>query len=228
MEERPSPNHDSRNGRAIDMIVIHYTGMESAALSLERLCDRDAKVSAHYLIDESGNVVRLVAEERRAWHAGVAFWRGETDVNARSIGIELQNPGHEFGYRPFPEAQIAALIGLAAEIAGRHSVSPEGVQGHSDVAPTRKQDPGELFPWPRLARHGLGLWPDEWDAPDALSESGAGAALARIGYGWTEGPDADAAAVIRAFQRRYRPARIDGRTDAETCVRIGTIARLSS
>ena len=227
MRDRPSPNHDDRRGCAVDMIVIHYTGMESAAVSLDRLCDPDAKVSAHYLIDEDGAVDRLVTEDRRAWHAGVAFWAGERDVNARSVGIELQNPGHEFGYRPFPEPQIAALTELAADIAARHAVPPARVVGHADVAPLRKQDPGELFPWPRLAALGLGLWPERWDPSRAVAEADVPAALARIGYGWLDGPDADIEAVLRAFQRHWRPADPSGRADAETLLRIGNIAPLT-
>lgn len=225
MDERPSPNHDDRRGRAVDMIVIHYTGMASAGESLARLCDPAAKVSAHYLIDEQGGVCRLVAEERRAWHAGVARWDGEQDVNACSIGIELQNPGHEFGYRAFPKPQIAALIALAADIAARHEVPAARILGHSDVAPTRKSDPGELFPWERLATAGLGLWPGTWDPAHAADPEEMRRALARIGYGWLTGPDADATAVVRAFQRHWLPERVSGEADADTLLRIGNIAR---
>ena len=147
----PSPNHDDRGGAAIDMLVLHYTGMKTAEAALERLCDPAAKVSAHYTIDEDGTVYAHVPEARRAWHAGVSFWAGATDINSRSIGIELVNPGHEFGYRDFPDAQIAALITLCHGILLRHPIPSARVLGHSDVAPARKEDPGELFPWERLA-----------------------------------------------------------------------------
>ncbi len=162
--DRPSANFDARpEGAAVDILVVHYTGMETAEAALDRLMDPAAKVSAHYLIDEDGTLYRLVEEDRRAWHAGVASWRGATDVNARSIGIELVNPGHEFGYRPFPEAQTGALIDLAADIVARHRIPARNVVGHADVAPRRKMDPGELFDWPRLAAAGIGLWPEESD-----------------------------------------------------------------
>jgi N-acetylmuramoyl-L-alanine amidase len=156
--ERPSPNHDAR-GTAIDMLVLHYTGMKTAEEALARLCDPQAKVSAHYTIDRDGRVYAHVPEERRAWHAGLSFWAGERNINGCSVGIELVNPGHEFGYEPFPETQIAALIDLAGEIMGRHAIPPGRVLGHSDVAPARKEDPGELFPWPQLADFGIGIWP---------------------------------------------------------------------
>ena len=155
-----SPNHDARpSGAAIDMLVLHYTGMKTADEALARLCDPEAKVSAHYTIGTDGRVYAHVPEERRAWHAGVSFWAGEANVNGRSIGIELVNPGHEFGYVPFAETQIAALIDLARTILARHPIPPAHVLGHSDVAPGRKMDPGELFPWARLAQSGIGLWP---------------------------------------------------------------------
>ncbi len=156
----PSPNHDARPaGGAVDILVLHYTGMKTADEALARLCDPAAKVSAHYTIGRDGRVFAHVPEDRRAWHAGVSFWAGETNVNARSIGIELVNPGHEFGYAPFPEAQIASLIDLAHGIVTRHPIPPRRVLGHSDVAPARKMDPGELFPWRHLAEFGIGLWP---------------------------------------------------------------------
>ena len=150
MNIRNSPNYDARpEGIEIDMLVLHYTGMKTGEAALERLCDSAAKVSAHYLIHENGDVVQMVEEANRAWHAGVASWRGEADVNARSIGIELVNPGHEFGYREFPDAQLTALEGLCFDIFSRHAILARNVVGHSDIAPTRKQDPGELFPWQR-------------------------------------------------------------------------------
>src|SRR5579864_6043616 len=168
--QRPSPNHDARNV-PVDLLVLHYTGMKSANEALERLCDPAAKVSAHYTVDEDGTVYHHVPEARRAWHAGVSSWAGATDINACSIGIELVNPGHEFGYRDFPDAQIEALITLCHGILLRHPISSARVLGHSDVAPARKEDPGELFPWARLAKAGIGLWPQAATgdlAPDAL------------------------------------------------------------
>jgi N-acetylmuramoyl-L-alanine amidase len=223
MIERPSPNFEPRRaGAAVDMLVVHYTGMRSAAAALARLCDPAAKVSAHYLIDEDGAIHRLVAEDMRAWHAGASSWRGEGDVNGRSIGIELVNPGHEFGYRPFPEAQMAALEGLAGEIVSRHAIPARHVLGHSDVAPGRKTDPGELFDWPRLARAGIGLWPgDEGAAGDPID----GDELL-IGFGYDIGATGDArTAAIEAFQRHFRPARIDGVMDRGTSARLAALCR---
>jgi N-acetylmuramoyl-L-alanine amidase len=207
--ERPSPNHDSRDGAAIDMLVLHYTGMTSAEAALDRLCDPAAKVSAHYVIDEDGTVHALVPEDRRAWHAGVAHWAGESNINARSIGIELVNPGHEFGYRAFPEEQVAALTTLCHSILMRHPVPSARVLGHSDVAPARKDDPGELFPWARLAKAGIGLWPV---AGDSNLEAGA---LARYGYD----PDAPLDKVVTAFQRHFRPRLVNGAWDSD-CARL--------
>ena len=154
--DTPSPNFDERT-LPISMIVLHYTGMQDAASARARLCDPEAKVSSHYLLDEDGTLHRLVAEEHRAWHAGASHWRGITDVNSASIGIEIVNPGHEWGYRPFPEAQIEALLPLVADIKDRHGITRGNIVGHSDVAPVRKRDPGELFPWHRLARLRLAL-----------------------------------------------------------------------
>ena len=210
-----SPNHDARpDGTAIDMVVLHYSGMETADAALARLCDPAAKVSAHYLIDEDGAVRRLVAEERRAWHAGVACWRGVRDVNGRSLGIELVNPGHEFGYRPFAEAQMAALEDLARGILARHPIEARNVVGHSDVAPRRKMDPGELFDWPRLAAAGIGLWPDSAPADEADADE-VKAMLADFGYE-TEDPGM----TVTAFQRHFRPGRVDGRVDGDTAGRL--------
>ena len=204
----PSPNVDARPaGTPIDMLVLHYTGMESADAALARLRDPAAQVSAHYVIDENGAVYALVDEAERAWHAGAASWRGRHDINARSIGIELVNPGHEFGYRPFPEAQMAALEDIAIGLLKRHRIPPRNVVGHSDVAPTRKTDPGELFDWRRLAGAGIGLWPS---APAPTDGDGL-ALLARYGYDTT-----DPTAAVMSFQRHFRPERIDGVLDGET------------
>jgi N-acetylmuramoyl-L-alanine amidase len=207
--ERPSPNHDDRGDAAIDMLVLHYTGMKSAEEALVRLCDPGAKVSAHYTIDEDGTVYAHVPEARRAWHAGLAHWAGATDINARSIGIELVNPGHEFGYRDFAEDQIASLITLCHSILMRHPIPSARVLAHSDVAPARKEDPGELFPWQRLAKAGIGLWPQT-----VASEAGP-EALTRYGYD----PDAPRDKVITAFQRHFRPQKLDGQWDSE-CARL--------
>jgi N-acetylmuramoyl-L-alanine amidase len=222
--ERPSPNHDARpEGARIDMAVLHYTGMQTPEAALKRLCDKAAKVSAHYLIDEKGALYRLVADERRAWHAGVSSWGGADDINGRSIGIELANPGHEFGYRPFTEPQMRALLKLLSEIARRHKIPPSRVVGHSDVAPERKEDPGELFDWARLAKAGFGLWPEEGFNPKAGGGATPGAAelqraLRAIGYGIEESNKSEARlkAVLRAFQRHFRPRLVDGEADWET------------
>ncbi len=205
MKSLPSPNHDSRNGVPVSMLVLHYTGMTSGQAALSRLCDPAAKVSAHYLIDENGTVYALVPEDRRAWHAGLSFWAGSRDVNAQSIGIELVNPGHEFGYRAFPSAQIAALKELVQGILKRHPIPAWNVVGHSDVAPARKDDPGELFPWEALAQDGIGLWPQ-------TSDSVIGAeALLWLGYD----PESPSEKRILAFQRHFRPEKLTGVWDEE-------------
>ncbi len=215
----PSPNFDDRpSASPIDMLVVHYTGMESAEAALERLCDAQAKVSAHYVIGEDGAVTALVDEAARAWHAGESFWRGETDINGRSIGIELVNPGHEFGYRDFPEAQMAALEELASGILARHPIPARNVVGHSDVAPARKTDPGERFGWTRLAAAGIGLWPGEAEPVEA-NEGQVLEWLVAYGY-----DTADPAQAITAFQRHFCPKTLDGqgdeKADAETTGRL--------
>jgi N-acetylmuramoyl-L-alanine amidase len=224
----PSPNHDGRGDRRIDMLILHYTGMTDFAAARDRLTDPAAKVSAHYLIGEDGRCFAMVPEHRRAWHAGRAYWRGETDINACSIGIELHNPGHEFGYRPFADGQMACLKTLAADIVARHEISPARVLGHSDVAPERKQDPGELFDWAGLAAAGIGVWPvpppSAEPPPDLAPGIQGGAVLDlqlafdAIGYRieGTGAYDQATEAVVAAFQRHFRPARVDGLADAET------------
>ena len=210
MIETPSPNFDERK-LPITMLVLHYTGMPDAASALNWMCDPVSKVSAHYCVTEDGQVVRMVDEAKRAWHAGVACWRGVTDINSASIGIEIVNPGHEWGYRPFPEEQISALIPLVGDIVKRHSITRGNIVGHSDVAPARKQDPGELFPWHRLARLRLALPRPTKNLMDPhWTDGGFLLALERFGYDIT-----DPIAAIRAFQRRYRPEMIDGIIDGE-------------
>ncbi|MBX6321626.1 MAG: N-acetylmuramoyl-L-alanine amidase [Rhodospirillaceae bacterium] len=230
MRERPSPNFDERPpGQAVDILLLHYTEMESAAAALERLCDPAAKVSAHYLIAADGTVWRLVEEGRRAWHAGLASWAGARDINARSIGIELDNPGHALGLAPFPEPQMAALERLARNILARHPIPRHRVLGHSDVAPARKRDPGELFEWRRLAAAGIGLWPAAPDpSPAAPTPAEVRALLAHFGYEiGSGGPDAldeTTRLALVAFQRHFRPARVDGRADAETTDLLRAVA----
>ena len=239
--DAPSPNFDARRAPP-DAVVLHYTGMQTGEAALERLRDPDAKVSAHYLVEEDGRIFRLVPEERRAWHAGRGVWMGETDLNAASIGIEIVNPGHEFGYRPFPEAQVAAVIALVADIRSRWAIPDNRIIAHSDLAPSRKEDPGELFPWKRLAEAGHGLWFE----PAAerikalggllqLGDEGIGvmvlrAGLHRLGYGLTPGGDYDAETVttVRAFQRHWRPSRVDGVADGETRATLMGVLQLAS
>ena len=209
MIERPSPNFDERGDAAVDMLVLHYTGMTSGEAAMARLCDPAAKVSAHYTIGEDGTVYAMVPESRRAWHAGLSCWAGARDINSRSIGIELVNPGHEFGYRPFPAAQIDALIALGDAILARHPIAPWRVLGHSDVAPARKDDPGELFPWVSLAEAGIGFWASPGDDP---GDEAVAPLLTRYGYD----PEAPLQKVVAAFQRHFRPARVDGTADRQT------------
>ncbi len=233
----PSPNFDQRRGPP-DMVVLHYTGMQTGAEALERLRDAEAKVSAHYMIEEDGRIYQLVPEERRAWHAGVSFWKGEQDVNAVSIGIELVNPGHDFGYPDFPEMQVEALIGLLDAIRGRWTIPNARILGHSDVAPERKIDPGEKFPWKRLALDGHGLWvePDAAPgAPLARGDEGPGvfalqAGLTRLGY--NSAPcgqyDEHTETIIKAFQRHWRPEGVDGFADGETRARLVRLLRMAA
>ncbi|WP_171128104.1 N-acetylmuramoyl-L-alanine amidase [Sphingomonas sp. ID1715] len=193
------------------MIVLHYTGMQDAASAIAQLANPEAKVSAHYVVTEDGQVVRMVAEDKRAWHAGRSHWRGITDVNSASIGIEIVNPGHEFGYRPFPDEQINALIPLMQGIKERYSITRGNIVGHSDIAPARKQDPGELFPWGRLAKLRLALPRPTKNLMDpGWSDAGFLLALERFGYEVT-----DPLAATVAFQRRFRPELIDGTIDGE-------------
>lgn len=210
MIQQPSPNFDDRN-TDITMLVLHYTGMKTAKEALDRLCDPTAKVSAHYMIDEDGTMYQLVSEQHRAWHAGKSFWRGLTNINAASIGIELVNPGHEFGYRPFPEQQMQSLIDLSQQILNRHPIPARNVVGHSDIAPARKTDPGELFNWNQLANHGIGLWPDH---PPVIARSESDVAISHLQkdlstYGYDIPQSGDLCdktkTVITAFHRHFLP-----------------------
>lgn len=208
--ETPSPNFDDRS-LPITMVVLHYTGMPDAASAIQWLANPASRVSAHYVVTEDGHVVRMVDEARRAWHAGRSHWRGTDDINSASIGIEIVNPGHEWGYRPFPDTQIDALIPLLHDIMQRHRITRGNVVGHSDIAPARKQDPGELFPWAKLARLRLALPRPTRNLMDPhWSDGGFMLALERFGYDIAE-PDA----AVRAFQRRFRPELIDGIIDGE-------------
>lgn len=208
--DAPSPNFDDRK-LPVTMIVLHYTGMESAAAAIDRLRDPEAKVSAHYVVQEDGQIVRMVDEDKRAWHAGRSHWRGITDVNSASMGIEIVNPGHEFGYVPFPDEQVAAVIRLVHAIKDRYEITRGNIVGHSDIAPARKQDPGELFPWGKLARLRLALPRPTRNLMDPQwSDGGFLLALERFGYDVS-----DAEKAVIAFQRRFRPELIDGVIDAE-------------
>ncbi len=230
IEGHPSPNVDERpDGCAVDCLILHYTGMKTAGDALERLCDPRAKVSAHYFIHEDGRILRLVDEDKRAWHAGVSYWRGRERLNDCSIGIEIVNPGHEWGYRPFTEAQYRALEWLCPQIMERWSIPPIRVLAHSDVAPDRKEDPGELFDWQRLATSGIGVWPEDGEGRPR-SKVEAIAQLHMIGYSLPEpGDDRSTVCRLAAFQRRFRPARVDGMLDRETLARLdGVSARYSS
>lgn len=230
----PSPNFDDRDKTIpIDMLVLHYTGMKTGAAAIERLCDPAAKVSAHYVVEENGRIFSLVREDNRAWHAGLSFWRGARDINGRSIGIEIVNPGHEFGYRQFPTVQIESVKSLATDIIARHAIPARNIVGHSDVAPARKEDPGELFNWRDLAESGIGLWPGNMAqmpvSRDTLAEGAEGMAvralqdaLQEIGYEILSDRCFGKALthVVRAFQRHWRPEKVDGVADPETQARI--------
>jgi N-acetylmuramoyl-L-alanine amidase len=215
----PSPNQDDRPpGTPIDMLVLHYTGMRSGAEAIARLRDPAAKVSSHYVVEEDGAILRLVPDHRRAAHAGISHWRGHTALNARSIGIEIVNPGHEWGYRDFPALQMAAVCDLCLDILARHPIPARNVVAHSDVAPDRKQDPGELFDWEGLARNGVGLWPGPDPAP--VAADAVLPLLREIGYR----DDLPLAVLVTAFQRHWLPGRADGIADAPTRARIAAVA----
>lgn len=232
--QHPSPNHGIRL-LPVDMLILHYTGMQTGPEALERLCDPEWEVSAHYLVEEDGQIFQLVDESRRAQHAGVSFWQGERDTNSRSIGIEIVNPGHDWGYRAFPDAQIKALIDLSKQIMARYSIPSKFILAHSDVAPARKIDPGELFPWGLLAENGIGI------APPAVGEGTdllvsrldtnetaklAQSLLSDIGYdspvtgAWAEHDVIN----MTAFQRHFYPKRLDGLVDVASLQALQKIA----
>ena len=219
--DAPSPNHDERPaGAPVDMLILHYTGMRTGAEAIARLRDPAARVSAHYVVEEDGAVFRLVAEERRAWHAGVSRWRGQDLLNGRSIGIEIVNPGHEHGYRAFPALQMAAVCDLCLGILARHPIPAGNVVAHSDVAPDRKEDPGELFDWAGLAANGVGLWPASEGVAEGAAAGDPLALLGCIGYR----TDLPLPVLLRAFQRHWRPERVDGLADAGTLARLAAVA----
>ena len=232
---RPSPNHEPRKGVARpDILLLHYTGMRTTQAALERLCDPGARVSSHYLVFEDGRIFQLVPEARRAYHAGESSWEGTTDINSRSVGIEIGNQGHDFGCPAFPDPQIERLIALCRDIVARWSIAPRRVLAHSDVAPNRKRDPGEAFPWPRLAEAGVGLWvePAPIAGGDALRPGDHGAEVTKLqrmladyGYGVTANGSYDAMTqeVVAAFQRHFRPGRVDDVADGST---VKTLERL--
>jgi len=222
IRDLPSPNRDLRPAdMPIDTLVLHYTGMQTGQAAIDRLRDPAAKVSSHYVVETDGTIFRLVPEALRAAHAGVSHWRGNTALNGRSIGIEIVNPGHEWGYRPFPALQMAAVCELCLEILGRHPIPPQNVVGHSDIAPDRKQDPGEYFDWEGLAANGVGLWPTEPVLPAPPADQALGL-LGAIGYR----TDLALPVLLTAFQRRWRQTRVDGEADAETMAVLAAVARL--
>jgi N-acetylmuramoyl-L-alanine amidase len=233
--EAPSPNFDARTAPP-EILVLHYTGMRTGPEALDRLRDpNEPRVSAHYMVEEDGRIFRLVPEERRAWHAGASYWKGQRNINGVSIGVEIVNPGHEFGYRPFPDAQIATVIALIGDIRGRWQIGNDMIVGHADVAPGRKDDPGELFPWKRLAEAGHGLWAEAPPAPGVpLAEGAEGvevfalqAGFTRLGFDLPPSGKFDAAtkAVVTAFQRHWRQDRVDGIADGQTRANLIALLR---
>lgn len=233
----PSPNFDTRStGAKIKHLILHYTGMESANAARERLCDEAAKVSSHYLIDENGSITQMVLEKDRAWHAGVSMWAGDSDINSTSLGVEIHNTGHEFELEDYPEVQMAALIDLCRDILTRHNIAPHNILAHSDIAPSRKQDPGEKFPWEKLFESGIGHWVepapvvggrfvqegDEGEPVEALQSL-----LALYGYHLDINGKYDALTkdVVTAFQRHFRPLKVDGVADSSTITTLHTLIK---
>lgn len=237
--QAPSPNFNERL-HPLDMLVLHYTGMKDGPTALARMQDeQEPRVSAHYMVEEDGRIFQLVAEDKRAWQAGRSWWQGDEDLNSRSIGIEIVNGGHDFGLPPFPDVQIAAVIALCQDILTRWPIPQHRIVAHSDIAPDRKEDPGERFPWKQLAEAGIGLWPEPvrpepWmmhgAAPgDAgMTVEGLQSDLKDIGYRLTVTGvfGDDTAAVIRAFQRRWRPERVNGEGDTDTITLAHAVADL--
>jgi N-acetylmuramoyl-L-alanine amidase len=231
-----SPNHGERRGGARpSLLILHYTGMEDAGEALARLCSPQSEVSAHYLVFEDARIVQCVPESRRAWHAGVSAWDGVSDVNSHSIGIEIANPGHEFGYTDFPTAQVDAVIALCRDIVDRRRIAADRVLGHSDVAPARKLDPGEKFPWRTLHAAGVGHWVEPAPAGSTRGAPAIGTTgrvvgalqrdLRRYGYAIEVSTRYDEATqqVVRAFQRHFRPARVDGLADRSTRLTLAAL-----
>ena len=218
--EFSSPNFNDRPKDIVpNILVIHYTGMQSLDQALQRLMSSNSQVSAHYLISRKGEIFKLVSEEKRAWHAGVSYWRGETDINSYSIGIELENPGHEFGYSKFPKSQMSVLTELCVEIINKYSISPENIVGHSDIAPRRKKDPGELFDWKSLAKKGVGLWPEP--ILNKITVKSFEKSLNDFGY-----EVVDLRSTVTAFQRHYLPDTVSGISDATTQKTLATLMSL--
>jgi N-acetylmuramoyl-L-alanine amidase len=235
-EVRPSPNFEPRRGgRAPALLLLHYTGTPSCRTALDWLANPQSRVSCHYVVDEDGCIIQMVPESMRAWHAGLSCWAGETDINSASIGIEIHNPGHEAGYPDFPPAQMKAVEALSRDLISRYGIRPQDVLAHSDVAPVRKKDPGEKFDWRRLAEAGIGHWieptaPDRDEpglGPGATGEGVAEAQHLLALYGYALEPsgiyDRLTEFVVTAFQRHFRPARVDGRLDRST---LRTLERL--
>lgn len=221
--QRPSPNYDARvQNTPPRLVILHYTGMQTGEAALKRLCDPHTKVSAHYVVEEDGRIFQLVEESRRAWHAGKSYWAGERDVNSLSLGIEIVNPGHEFGYRAFPPAQMKAVLELCKAIQARYQLPAKAFWGHSDVAPARKTDPGELFDWAYLAHHGIGVWPQFTQPEVKMTETEAMIALETIGYAISE--ETPFAAVLTAFQRHFVPQGITGQLDTPTQIALQGLA----
>ena len=219
----PSPNFNERK-LPLDMLVLHYTGMENGDVAIERLRDEKAQVSAHYVVDEDGHITQLVEEDMRAWHAGVSYWRGETDINSRSIGVEIVNGGHDFGLPAFPDRQIESVIALSKDIVTRHSLAAQNIVGHSDIAPGRKLDPGERFPWERLAKNGIGVWPEEVELnlEDSFDPE---LALEAIGYdNASKTHPKHTSNTIFAFQQRWLQECVTGELCDRTRNRIAQIA----
>lgn len=226
----PSPNSDDRPAPGkVFFVILHYTGMPSADAALTRLCDPAAKVSAHYLIAEDGDILQLVDENKRAWHAGQSAWGKMTQLNDTSIGIELVNPGHQWGYHPFPAAQITACAALVRTIMTHHDIAPSHILGHSDIAPLRKEDPGELFPWQEMAQQGIGVWQHQFAAVDTVDMVTVRTLLRQIGYVCSNGKDYDRELrlCLLAFQRHWYPENLSGLPDEGTLARLHAYAQLN-